>query len=212
MLEVGATAVRRDTRHGKVWTAAPHRVLADDGDTLVLAMWPGVRMRSPTTWIEWLRSGDDSVRKQAIPNLAAGRWELGDWTWRDTTLVNSCTAGDYFSVQRLIGNGPTPWYVNFEIPFRRTAIGIDTFDLLLDLIVAPDLSGYTWKDEDEYAQGRRIGLIDDALDAHVRTAKEQVVALIEAGQGPFAQDWSSWRPDLEWPLPALPADVLDVPC
>lgn len=121
---------------------------------------------SPTTWIQWLRSGDDSVRKQAILHLAAGTWELGEWTWRDTTLV--------------------------------------------ELIVAPDLSGYTW--QDEYAQGRRVGLIDDALDAQVRDAGERDVALVEAGQGPFAQDWSGWRPDPEWPLPALPVDALDAPC
>jgi hypothetical protein len=131
----GSTAVRRDTLGGKIWSATPHRVVRDSGSELVLACWPGVEMLGPTTWIQWLLTGDDAVRKQAIPNLAAGRWELGRWTWRDTTLLSHFSADDYFSVQRYFGGGHRHgrWYVNFERPYRRTRIGIDTFDLLLDL-------------------------------------------------------------------------------
>jgi hypothetical protein len=32
----GATAVRRDTLGGEIWTAAPHRVVMDSGDKLEL--------------------------------------------------------------------------------------------------------------------------------------------------------------------------------
>jgi hypothetical protein len=70
--------------------------------------------------------------------------------------------------------------------------------------VKADLSGYRWKDEDEYAQGRRLGLIDDVLHQRVDTAREQVVSLIESRQGPFAEDWSPWRRDPAWPAPVLP--------
>ena len=48
------------------------------------------------------------------------------------------------------------WYANFERPFQRTPIGIDTFDLLLDLVIEPD-SSYRWKDEGEYRLGRQLG-------------------------------------------------------
>jgi hypothetical protein len=61
---------------------------------------------------------------------------------------------------------------------RRTRIGIDTFNLLLDLVVEPDLTGHVWKDEDEYAQARRLGVIDDALHRHIDEARQQVVAQI----------------------------------
>jgi protein associated with RNAse G/E len=201
----GSTAVRRDVLHGRVWTAAPHRVLADSGSTIVLACWPGLRMLAPTTWIHWLRTGDDDVRKQAIPNLAAGRWDVDHWTWRDTTLVSEFPPDQHFSVHRFLTGGPAPWYVNFELPYRRTPIGIDTFDLLLDLVVAPDLSGYTWKDEDEYAHGRRIGLIDDATHAEVEKARDQVLALVATATGPFAHDRSDFAADPAWPAPVLPA-------
>jgi protein associated with RNAse G/E len=202
--------VRRDVLRDKVWTAAPYRVIHDTGTTLMLACWPGVEMLAPSTWIQWLRTGDDAVRKQAIPNLAAGRWELGRWAWRDTTLLARFDAGQHFSVSRFFdAQGHCGgWYVDFVRPYKRTAIGIDTFDLLVDLVVTADLSAYWWKDEDEYAQGRRLGLINDTLHQRVDTARQQTISLIECRQGPFAEDWSSWQRDPAWPAPALPPDIL----
>ena len=190
-----------------------YRGLADDGTDVVMACWPGAQGPAPTTWIEWLRTGDDQVRKQAIPNLVRGRWELGPWAWQRTTLVSHMHAGDYFSVNRYLADDldPPGWYVNFELPYRRTAIGFDTFDLLLDLIVAADRSTHWWKDEDEYDQARRLGLITDAVHAHVDTAREEVLSLAHAGQGPFTHDWSRWRPSPAWPVPTLPGGSLTWP-
>jgi len=163
---------------------------------------------APTTWIHWLRTGDEEVREQAIPNLAAGRWELDRWTWRDAVLISRSAPGDWFTVSRFFRpDDPEPgWYVNFERPHTRTAIGIDTFDLLLDLVVAPDLSTWTWKDEDEYAHARRIGLIDDATHRALDRARQQAIELVTARSGPFAGDWSTLPVDRTWPLPLLPVE------
>jgi len=118
-------------------------------------------------------------------------------------------AQEYFCVSRFFDAAGRcgGWYVDFVRPYRRTPIGIDTFDLLVDLIVKADLSGYQWKDEDEYAQGRRLGLIGDSLHHRVDAARQQVVALVESRQGPFADDRSSWRRDPAWAPPALPVDM-----
>jgi Protein of unknown function (DUF402) len=209
----GSTAVRRDTLGGKIWSAAPYRVVLDTGGALMLCMWPGTQMVGPANWIESQRANDAAIRKRAVPDLAAGTWEVGRWTWRDTTVLSRFSPGDYFSVHRYFDAGQHcgGWYVNFERPCQRTRIGIDTFDLFLDLVVEPDLSGYAWKDEDEYAQARRIGLIDDALHARVDAARQQVLALIQAGQGPFAENWSAWQRQPDWPLPVLPAEALTEP-
>lgn len=206
----GSTTVRRDVWRGKVWTAHPYRALSDDGRCLLLACWPGIRMLAPTTWIDWLLTGDDAVRKQAIPNLVAGEWQLGDWTWRDRSLLCWYFGGSYFSIHRHFDPDGTAgaWYVNFERPYRRTPIGIDTFDLLLDLVIAPDLSSCAWKDEDEYAQARRFGLIDDATHARVEAAREQALSMLATHAGPFRGDWAEWQPDARWPVPALPPDAL----
>jgi hypothetical protein len=211
--EAGSTVVRRDTLDGRIWTAYPYRVLADSGDELVLACWPGIEVLAPTTWTEWLRTGDAGVRMRGIANLAARRWELAPWTWRDTSVRSRFGVGDYWSVHQFTGPAPgeAHWYVNFERPGRRTSIGFDSFDLLVDLIVDPESLTWQWKDEDEYQHGRRLGLISDATHAQVDEARQAVLALVQARQGPFASEWTDWRPDPGWPLPALPPDALIVP-
>jgi hypothetical protein len=40
----GIDLVRRDLLRGRVWTAAPYRVIRDVGTTLILACRPGVEM------------------------------------------------------------------------------------------------------------------------------------------------------------------------
>jgi hypothetical protein len=39
----------------------------------------------------------------------------------------------------------------------------------------------------------------------------RVLALIEGRGGPFADDWSGWRPDPGWPDPVLHAGALTLP-
>jgi hypothetical protein len=209
----GATVVRRDVLHGKVWSAAPHRVLADSGDELRLGYWPGIESLAPSTWIDWLGTGDEATRKRAIPDVARGRWRLDRWVWRDTSVLAWFGVDPDFSIPRFCdagGGAPLRWYVNFERPYRRTAIGIDTFDLFVDLVIAPDLGRWWWKDEDEYAQARRLGLIDDVEHRRVERARERAVALVEAHGGPFGQDWPTWAAGTDWALPVLPATALEV--
>ena len=203
--EAGATAIRRDVLDGKVFSAAPHRVLGDTGAQLRLAYWPGIAARSPSTWTAWLRTGDDSVRKQALPQLAARSWQLDDWVWRDTGRLSWFGVDEWFSLHRFfdLAGRPMNWYVNFERPLARTATGVDTFDLMLDLVAAPDLSSWRWKDEDEYAYGRRLGVIGDDEHRQVEAARERAVALVESRGGPLGEHWSSWRADPGWPLPVL---------
>jgi hypothetical protein len=207
---VGATAVRRDVLAGRVWSAAPHRVLRDCGGDLLLACWPGVVSLASVTWIDSMGSGDPAVRGQGIADLARGRWRLGRWVWRDTLVQSRFGVDEDFSVHRFCDAGGTPlrWYVNFERPARRTRIGVDMFDLMIDLVAAPDLSRWEWKDEDEYAQARRLGLIGDAEHRRVGRARERAVALVESGGGPFAADWPDWPEPVRWPLPVLPPDAL----
>jgi protein associated with RNAse G/E len=204
----GTTVVRRDIFGGKVWTATPYRTVRDDGETVALAHWPGVESLKPTTWIRWLRQGDEGARAEAFPNLAAGTWELDGWTWQDTTTLTLAWENEYFAVDLVFRDGTfTGWYVNFQRPFVRTTIGVDTFDLLLDLVVDAD-GAARWKDEGEYAHGRRLGLVSDAEHRAVGLTREQVLSLLAGRTGPFAYDWTAWRRDARWPDPVLPATAL----
>ncbi|MFE4974254.1 DUF402 domain-containing protein [Kitasatospora sp. NPDC056651] len=207
----GATAVRRDVVHGRVWSAMPYTVLADDGATLTIAARPGTDSLVPARWAAAARAG--GTRSGCIDDLAAGQWELDHWTWRDTVVVGRFTAGAPFSVHRFLTpeGRPLRWYVNFERPYRRTAIGVDTFDLFLDLVIDPDLSTYSWKDEDEYAQARRLGVVDEATHRQVDRARDLALAQLRDRSGPFAPEPDAWRLPPEGPLPVLPATALSTP-
>ncbi|MFF5303016.1 DUF402 domain-containing protein [Streptomyces sp. NPDC013161] len=212
----GETAVRRDVFRGKVWSAHALRVVEDTAEALVLGCRPGAESLAPTTWIESLLTCDETARLRALPNLADGNWQLGRWTWRDTAHLQWVPPDRWFSVNAFFdvaGDGQlTRWYVNFQHPMRRTPIGFDTFDLLLDLVVAPDLSRWDWKDEDEYAHGRRLGVVSEADHLAVEKARDEVVAMIEGSAGPFATErgLGTWRYEPHWPDPQLPTDVLDL--
>ncbi|WP_020578561.1 DUF402 domain-containing protein [Actinopolymorpha alba] len=147
-----------------------------------------------------------------LPNLAAGKWELAAWTWETNTKLTLLVPGAYFSVD-LFFRDPgdlVMWYVNFERPFQRTPIGIDTFDLMLDLVIEPDTS-YRWKDEGEYTQARQLGIITDDEHHQVQQAREQVLALLDQRTGPFDERWRSWRREAHWQLPTLPVNATTWP-
>ncbi|MFD8531064.1 DUF402 domain-containing protein [Streptosporangium canum] len=173
-----------------------------------MAYWPGIQSLAPTTWIDWLQTGDTTARDAAITHLAARQWELGRWTWRETTWLSILTPGAYFSVNLFFNHHRLDrWYVNFQRPYERTRDGVDTFDLFVDLVVAPDLSSCTWKDEDEYRHARRLGVVTDVEHRYVQDARDEVMAMIEGRRGAFRADWSAWRLDPSWPAPVLSPDA-----
>ncbi|MEV6251280.1 DUF402 domain-containing protein [Streptomyces sp. NPDC051742] len=97
------------------------------------------------------------------------------------------------------------WYVNFEHPIRRTEAGFDTFDLTVDLVVKPDLTRWEWKDEDEYAHVRRLGIISGTEHQAVDDARDEAMAMLTERSGVFAQAerWAAWRWEPAWPTPRL---------
>jgi predicted RNA-binding protein associated with RNAse of E/G family len=201
----GQTIVRRDVFGGRAWSATPVRVISDTPEALLVSHWPGVQLLSPRRYLDALHSGLPEDRFRLIRELAAGRWELCERPWRYTTVLTRVSPRDWFSVHRFYDADHQPgiWYVNFERPAVRTTSGYDTCDLCIDLVVAPDLGSYQWKDEDEYALGREVSFISDDEHDNVERAKTAVLQLLASRQGPFAGGWSIWRRDPGWPAPAL---------
>ncbi|WP_329560290.1 DUF402 domain-containing protein [Kitasatospora sp. NBC_01266] len=208
LFQPGTTAIRRDVHADRVWTAMPQRVIDDTGHMLTLAYWPGIESLAPTTWITSTRTGDDATRQQGLADLAAGTWTLDHYQWTGTELLSHFLNSEWFSVHRFqdaTTKEPLRWYVNFEHPYRRRpGLGIDTMDLALDLVITPDLSGHHWKDQEEYAQLRRLGVVDDYVGRQVERARERAIGMLDDRTGPFAGGWPTWAPDPSWPLPTLP--------
>ncbi|MER7833877.1 DUF402 domain-containing protein [Streptomyces sp. NPDC095602] len=78
------------------------------------------------------------------------------------------------------------WYVDFEHPTRHTEAGFDTLDLTVDLVVAPDLTRWEWKDEDEYAHVRRLDIVTDTEHRAVDAARDKVLAMLTEHTGILA--------------------------
>ncbi|MEU5938120.1 DUF402 domain-containing protein [Micromonospora sp. NPDC047548] len=99
------------------------------------------------------------------------------------------------------------WYVNLEEPYVRRPDGVDTNDLILDIVVTPQRQ-WEWKDTDEFDE--RIGnplYFDSVTAAAVRAEGERLIKLVEAGDFPFDGRYTDFRPDQRWPVLRLPADL-----
>ncbi|OEJ22023.1 hypothetical protein AR457_39625 [Streptomyces agglomeratus] len=206
--ETGQTVVRRDVHgSGRVWSEHALRVVADTSEALVAACSPGAETRWPALYVKARTDGDRSVRTEVFDAMATGTWELADAVWQETELLLWKPPTAWFSVNAFYTSaGLRNWYVNFEHPTRRTEAGFDTFDLTVDLVVDPDLTSWQWKDEDEYAHVRRLGIVTDTEHQAVDAARHQVLAMLAERSGPFADAaaWTSWRWNPAWPAPQLP--------
>ena len=97
------------------------------------------------------------------------------------------------------------WYINLEKGWRRTAIGFDSQDFVLDIRVADDRSSWIWKAEDELAWSVASGkYLPEEVEA-IRSEGLRAIQALEAGIWPFQDDWSAWQPDINWPIAILPS-------
>lgn len=207
----GSAVVVRNVIFGRPYSVWPHRVVADDGSQLSVLLRPGTMGMGPTLWIQALRENAPSARESFLTELAVRKCELGPWTWRRTTMLMVLYPGRYFSVSPTWEDGQAlGWYVNFQVPYQRTRMGVDTCDLHIDLEVSADFT-CRWKDEGEYTHARRLGLVSDQCHKRVVEAREAALAMVDDREGPFAHSWQDWRPDPSWSLPAMPVAAMTEP-
>ena len=127
-----------------------------------------------------------------------------DALWDVSTLV-LMSKGDWHAVWVSWRDGGEfwGWYVNLQKPFRRTARGFETMDLMLDVIVEIDRSWW-WKDEDELETFVARAVFDRSLAERVREEGLRVARRAERNEPPFSEPWPQWRPDPSWGTPELP--------
>jgi Protein of unknown function (DUF402) len=100
------------------------------------------------------------------------------------------------------GRDFTGWYVNLQEPFRRTKIGIDTQDLELDIVVSVDGS-WQYKDDEELDAWIERGRWTPAEVAAIWAEGKRICQMLDAGERWWSDEWATWRPDPDWPLPRL---------
>ena len=98
------------------------------------------------------------------------------------------------------------WYINLEDPvnpMRRTKLGFDLCDQILDIIVESNLKDWRWDDEDELQEAIEAHLISPEKAQALYAKGEKVRDLIMSGKSIF-NGWEHWKPDLSWKVPVLP--------
>jgi hypothetical protein len=193
----GQTIVLREIWDSKIWSARPGILVQDRSEMFAMYAPPDTMCKHPKTL------GGERVK---AGNRVRSEWILKSEPWTDMHLLRMTVPGAIYSV--LLFWDPTDmkfhdFYINLEDPLRRTRIGFDFMDQLLDVIVAPDLSGWHWKDEDEFAEAIYLGLISKERAAALYREGERVAKWIQSGQSPF-NGWENWRPDPACPVPVFP--------
>jgi len=173
--------VLRQLFRGRIWNAAPARVVEDGPEQTVL--WFAPETRFPM--------GGDL---------------FGDWSLEDRLVdlragqVRISRRAEPFSVLLFLHEDGSfrGWYVNLERPQQRTALGFDFEDELLDIWVEQGKEP-EWLDEDELEEAVRRGFLSAERAARIRTNAERVLA-----SPPWPTGWEDWQPDPGWQVPSLP--------
>lgn len=196
----GERIVLRYRNRGRISWATPVRVVEDSPACVALY----TAAETPQKRAMQL-DGAPIPRALSYEERHALPWRLGDAVWRENAvlmLTRPGAAHSFWAFWRGADWVFLNWYVNLQAPLRRTSIGFDSEDHLLDVVVGPDRS-WAWKDEDEFAAAQRIGrfTVDEA--AAVRAAGEEAIRTIERRAWPLDAGWEAWRPDPAWATPSL---------
>ncbi|MFC6092063.1 DUF402 domain-containing protein [Saccharothrix lopnurensis] len=190
----GDVALRREVLHGKPWSVTPTRVVLDGPGLLVVFTPPGAVFGFP-------------------PHHRAHHWQArGRTHWRGVGKLQLHRPGDAYSVDLYWGGDGRfkGWYLNLQDPFRRTALGFDTLDHALDYW-APVDGDWEELDRDEFEEQVAEGKYTAGQAGAIRATGEEVAAMLTAGTTWWDPAWAAWRPDPDWPVPALPAGWADYP-
>ncbi|MFC9621537.1 DUF402 domain-containing protein [Streptomyces sp. NPDC056930] len=201
----GNSPLRRDASpdhaQGPVHICRPVTVVQDSDELLAVWVAPGTECVKPV-----LANGTEVHDEPLATRYTAPRTTARS-TWLGNGVLKLARPGEPWSVWLFWEAGWQfrSWYVNLEEPRTRWAGGIDSEDHFLDISVYPDRS-WVWRDEDEFAQAQRVGLMAPQTAQLVREAGLAAVEVIRNWGTPFRDGWEDWRPDPHWLVPALPDD------
>ena len=204
---LGDQVLLRYVRNSPADVIVPATVVHDDDEEAVgLYVAVGVPLKSQAQ-----RDGTRLTRETPFLEREGMIGGLADGTWTTNHVLQIMQPGRMSAIW-LIWRDPgwefRGYYGNIQAPLRRTHLGFDTADYLLDVEIGPDFS-CAWKDEDEWDTAWEHGLIDRDTLTQVRAEGERIIADVEARRWPFGAGLESWRPDPAWPVPGMPAGWAD---
>ena len=191
---------------GRIWWADPMNVVRDSAELTVLYLGPDARYQMPD------RVAALSPRQRHGPATwairAADDWTLVERSWRSTHVLTFLYPRKYFAIRMFFAEADWRhicWYVNFQRPYVRTAIGFEALDLALDIVVpAHDVNARIVKDEEQYLAGVELGGITDEDVTGIAESRAELVDLKMLRMEPFLSDWNGWRPREGWTAQVVP--------
>ena len=186
------------------------------GDQIVVrhVLRGNVRFAAPVTVVQdtpelvatYLRVGTRHKRRTG-PLWCIEDWRLSDAVWERNDVLSLVTPGAAHAVYAMwheAGRVFNCWYINLQESYRRTAIGFDTMDQELDIVVTADRSEWRWKDEELFSRSQAMGVYSPEEARAIRAEGERVLDSMHKDQPPFSSGWEHWAPPVEWPTPELP--------
>jgi hypothetical protein len=149
--------------------------------------------------VAWPSIGGQPHRSVPLESRYRSPWRASTRTWNGSGPVIVHPPGRAHTIWHLYDAGAfSGWYVNLETPWRRTSLGFDSRDHVLDVWVEPG-GAWRWKDEDELVEAVAAGWLTQGEAEAARAEGERVLA-----EWPFPTGWEGRRSDPAWGTPALP--------
>ncbi len=192
------------------WLPGDHITLRGVGEKVFWA-YPAIAVQdTPEMVAYYLRAGTigKNTSHRVAPNemLDAQKIEIVDHEWRRTDVLMLAAPGDPFSVYLMWETGTKILdciYVNLQEPLRRTRIGFDSMDNMLDVVISPDMDQWRWKDEDEFEEAQRVGVYSPERARQIRADGERAIEMVLSRRRSMYEKWKLWEPNPQWGLPIL---------
>ncbi len=204
--QAGDVAALRGIYNQRAWYVQSAIVVHDKPEEVALAILPGAECAAPEGYIngkhgpagQWDRWGE----------YAKGSWNMQPYTWHTNRLLILLQPEKYYASYyfwRAADNRFIGYYVNFQLPFCRSEIGFDSFDLELDIVIEPTYEWH-WKDMEDYQRGIERGILRKEWTEEIDLAKQEIFEKLEKRTYPFDVAWLDWVPDPAWAPPTLPSN------
>jgi hypothetical protein len=195
----------RGIHNGRVLYAQSVVVVRDSPAEVALLLLPGANCRVPAGW--QLGSHGDGAASRRWASIRAGEWELADFTWHTNRLLILLEPGRFYATivfWEHLSNAFGCYYINFQLPFRRSHAGFDTLDLELDMVI-DETGAWRWKDLDDYEEAIREGGMLPEWMQGIENDKAEVFDRLRQRLYPLDGSWLRWQPDPGWTAPVMPA-------
>ena len=200
MWQPGDVIAWRGIYREMVWNAVPTSVVKDSAEELVLALVPGIKCRFEENYAKGKKSNS---RRWDYKDRD---WVLKEFIWHTNRVLAIIEPEKYYAIMHFWNHAHDEflgYYINFQLPFKRSHCGIDTLDLDLDIEIEPNLS-FHWKDEADYQTAVDHGVITPEWLQGIEAAKKDVLDKLETRSYPFDGTWLNWMPDPNWESLDLP--------